>query len=144
REEGASIDGLLVFDHVDNLAAIDLREANYDRRTVLPDQIALAASLVGGSPIFVYEAHQEVPFHPDPPMILQSYLDAVMQGFLVEHGSKGLRRFVEETHNFDTPIYRDRDAPAYPRAVRLGLSEADLFDRLLMKRGATFVEMRET
>jgi hypothetical protein len=64
-----------------------------------------------------------------------------MQGFLIEHGEEGLRRFVQETQYFDTPIYKDRGAPAYPRAVVLSVSEAGLFDQLLVERAASFIEM---
>jgi hypothetical protein len=141
REEGGGVDGLLVFDHLDNLPAVDLREAHYNRRSVLPEHVETASPLPHGCPVFVYEAHQDVPLHPEPPRILQSYLDAVMQGFLIEHGEEGLRRFVQETQYFDTPIYKDRGAPAYPRAVVLSASETKLFDQLLVERGASFIEM---
>ena len=66
-----------------------------------------------------------------------------MQGFLVEHGEAGLRRFLRETQNFDTPIYRDRRAPAYPRAVALAAGEAELFDRLLTARNVSFVDIND-
>jgi len=140
-EEGASVDGLLVFDRLDNLPAVDLREVHYDRRSVLPEHVGTRTPLPHECPIFVYEAQHEVPLHPEPPLILQSYLDAVMQGFLVEHGEEGVRRFVRETHHFDTPIYKDRAAPSYPRAVTLNTSEAGLFDWLLAERGVSFVDM---
>jgi hypothetical protein len=140
REDNASVDGLLVFDHLDNLPADDLREVHYDRRSVLLEHVETKTPLPHDCPIFVYEAQHEVPLHPEPPVILQSYLDAVMQGFLVEHGEAGLRRFVQETHHFDTPIYKDRAAPAYPRAVALSPNETSLFDRLLNERGASFTD----
>ncbi|ATU91261.1 gamma-glutamylcyclotransferase family protein [Phyllobacterium zundukense] len=141
REEGASVDGLLVFDHLDNLPAVDLREAHYHRRSVLLEHVETRTPLLDGCPLFVYEAQHDVPLHPEPPRILQSYLDAVMQGFLIEHGDAGLARFVQETHHFDTPIYKDRAAPAYPRAVSLNDRETSLFDRLLADRGALFIEV---
>lgn len=141
REEGASVDGLLVFDYLENLPAVDLREQNYDRRGVLPEDIETATPLPDGVPIFVYEAHQYVPVHPEPPMILQSYLDAVMQGFLVEHGEEGLRHFVLKTEYFNTPIYKDRPSPTYPRAVKLSDKEIDMFDRLLAEIGANFADV---
>lgn len=140
REKGASVDGLLVFDRLDNLPAVDLREVHYDRRSVFPEHVEARAPLPDCL-IFVYEAQHEVPLHPEPPLILQSYLDAVMQGFLIEHGEEGLRRFVRETHHFDTPIYRDRATPAYPRAVTLSTTETSLFDQLLAERGVAFIDM---
>ena len=69
-------------------------------------------------------------------MILQSYLDAVMQGFLAVHGEAGLRRFLAETHGFvETPIRPDRENPAYPRAVSLSDAERALFDALYGEHG---------
>jgi hypothetical protein len=72
-----------------------------------------------------------VPPHRDPPMILRSYLDAVLQGFLHVHGEEGVRRFVAETHGFDTQLHDDRTAPIYPRAVMLNEAERLLFEHLL-------------
>ncbi|CAN7392177.1 gamma-glutamylcyclotransferase [Phyllobacterium sp. LjRoot231] len=143
RDESASVDGLLVFDYQENLPAVDLREQNYDRRNVLPEDIETATPFPEGVPIFVYEAHEYVPVRPEPPMILQSYLDAVMQGFLVEHGEEGLRHFVLKTEYFNTPIYRDRPSPTYPRAVKLSDKEIDMFDRLLVEIGANFTDAPE-
>ena len=143
RDESASVDGLLVFDYLENLPAVDLREQNYDRRNVLPEDIETATPFPEGVPIFVYEAHEYVPVRREPPMILQSYLDAVMQGFLVEHGEKGLRHFVLKTEYFNTPIYRDRPSPTYPRAVKLSDKEIDMFDRLLVEIGANFTDAPE-
>ncbi|QND53400.1 gamma-glutamylcyclotransferase [Phyllobacterium sp. 628] len=143
REEGASIDGLLVFDHRDNLASVDLREVHYDRRDVHIGHIETDSPLQLSCPVYVYEAQHDVPRHPEPPIILQSYLDAVMQGFLIEHGEAGLRRFVSETRHFDTPILRDRAVPTYPRSVTTSDEERFLFDGLLNERNAVFVEMPE-
>ena len=140
RDDNASVDGLLVFDYLENLAAVDLREQNYDRRSVLPEHIETTTPFPEGVPIFVYEAHEYVPVGPVLPMILQSYLDAVMQGFLVEHGEEGLRHFVLKTEYFNTPIYKDRPSPTYPRAVKLSDKEIDMFDRLLAEIGANFTD----
>ncbi|HMF67230.1 MAG TPA: hypothetical protein VK602_06430, partial [Phyllobacterium sp.] len=68
------------------------------------------------------------------------YLDAVMQGFLVEHGEEGLRHFVFKTAYFNTPIYKDRPSPTYPHAVKLSDKEIDMFDRLLAEIGANFTD----
>ncbi|MBE7186283.1 MAG: gamma-glutamylcyclotransferase, partial [Methylobacterium mesophilicum] len=72
--------------------------------------------------------------------ILQSYLDAVLQGFLAVHGEAGLRRFVSETQGFETMVIRDRAKPRYPRSVVLQPGEAERFDQLLLSRGARFQE----
>ena len=74
------------------------------------------------------------------PPILQSYLDAVLQGFLTEHGEDAVARFIRETDGFHLPILRDREHPIYPRAVELPPHERDLFDRLLQAAGARYLD----
>ena len=85
-------------------------------------------------PVYVYEADPDIPHHPEPPKILRSYLDAVLQGFLAEHGKEGVRRFIEETEGFDTPVHDDSHAPLYPRAVELNSHERTLFEAALEMR----------
>jgi hypothetical protein len=137
EEEGTVCDGLLVIDRAENLAAVDTREARYRRLAVPGGRLETARPVPEGCPVFVYVAEEEVPPHPAPPMILRSYLDAVLQGFLAEHGEEGVRRFVAETHGFDTPLHDDRTAPVYPRAVVLSEAEKLLFDELLADLCAT-------
>jgi hypothetical protein len=130
-DPGSVCDGLLVFDRAENLVAVDAREARYRRLALSPADLATAAPLPEGLPLHVYVAETDIPPHPEPPMILRSYLDAVLQGFLVEHGEAGVRRFIAETEGFGTPIHDDRNAPVYPRAVALAAHEAALFAALL-------------
>jgi len=85
-------------------------------------------------PIWLYVAEEQLPIHREPPTILQSYLDAVMLGFLQEHGEGGLARFLAETHAFDLPIHADRNSPIYPRAVALEAPLSARFDTLLAER----------
>jgi hypothetical protein len=134
REEGAYCDGLVVVDRLENLAAVDAREARYRRLAVAWRELEVASALPARCPVYVYEAETTVPPHPEPPRILQSYLDAVLQGFLAVHGEAGVRRFITETHGFDTPIHGDRLTPAYSRAVVLAEAERVLFDALLAER----------
>jgi hypothetical protein len=133
-EQTAGCDGLLVFDRLDNLAAIDAREARYRRVALDPILLDTARPLPADRPIWLYVAEEDLPSHPAPPRILRSYLDAVMLGFLTEHGMKGLHRFLEETDAFDIPIHDDRQQPVYPRAVSLEPDLARLFDGLLAAR----------
>ena len=128
-------DGVLVVDRAENLAAVDAREARYIRRAIDRAQVELLGGVPDGLPLYVYTADEALPPHAEPPRILRSYLDAVMQGFLALHGEDGLRRFIAETESFDIPVHEDRDRPTYPRAVSLTPSEVDLFDRLLSERG---------
>ncbi|KAB0682095.1 gamma-glutamylcyclotransferase [Aureimonas leprariae] len=138
-EPDAAIDGVVVYDLADNLAAVDEREAGYRRRTVLPQTLSVEAPPPFDLPVYIYEA-----IRPDETAaerhssILQSYLDAVMQGFLAVHGEAGLRRFVADTQGFETTLIPDRSAPRYPRAVVPQTGETELFDRLLRERGVRF------
>jgi hypothetical protein len=130
----AGCDGLLVFDRAENLAAIDAREARYCRVRLHPSAITAQLPLPYECPIWLYVAQEELPPHPEPPTILESYLDAVMLGFLTEHGEEGLHRFVAETGAFDMAVHADRQAPIYPRAIALEGSLAEAFDALLAAR----------
>lgn len=135
----SEIDGLLVFDHVDNLAAVDLRENDYQRRHVpLETLTVIGDGVPDGCPVYIYEADPPEESPEDCP-ILQSYLDAVLKGFLREHGLEGLQHFIRGTAHFDTPILGDRDWPIYPRAVSLSAEDRALFDRLLQENGARYV-----
>jgi hypothetical protein len=131
REPGSVCDGVLIIDRAENLAAVDEREARYRRVKLEPGELETSQAFGDGVPAYVYEADPYLPPHREPPMILQSYLDAVMQGFFNVHGAAGLRRFLAETTGFDNiPIRPDRERPAYPRAVMLTEAERALFDAL--------------
>jgi hypothetical protein len=130
REAGAGCDGLLVIDRAENLAAVDEREGRYRRIRLAPEELSLSIPLADDCPIFVYEAETDVPPHREEPRILQSYLDAVLQGVLREHGEAGVRRFFSETDGFETALMPDREKPTYPRAVLLEEAERALFDTL--------------
>ena len=134
REEGAFCDGLLVIDRLENLAAVDAREICYLRRLVAPHELEVVRAVPDGCPVYVYEADVEAPLYPEPSTILQSYLDAVLQGFLSVYGETGVRRFLADTIGFDTPIDADRYAPVYPRAVLLSDTERVLFDAMLAEK----------
>lgn len=140
RDPGMAIDGLLVFDRLENLPAVDLREKDYQRHEIPAGDLSLSGDGVpAGCPIFIYEADPPAEGLESPP-ILQSYLDAVLQGFQREHGLDGLKEFIALTGNFETPVLRDRDWPIYPRAVTLAAEESALYDELLARRGVSYIE----
>ncbi len=142
REAGAVTDGLLVIDRAENLPAVDLREQRYERRSLGRHELTLGeGDLPDGVPLYVYEAHASVPKHSAACPIYQSYLDAVLQGFLVEHGETGLREFVFGTGGFDIPVLADRDRPIYPRAVALSPAERALFDALLAELRISYMPL---
>ncbi|MBO6716386.1 MAG: gamma-glutamylcyclotransferase [Rhizobiaceae bacterium] len=131
EEEGAVCDGLLVVDRAEHLAAVDAREARYRRVAVSLERLRSSRAVPRECPVYVFVADEHVPIHPERPLILRSYLDAVLQGFLDVHGEDGVRRFIAETDGFDTGLHDDRADPIYPRSVALRAGEADLFARHL-------------
>ncbi|KQT86211.1 gamma-glutamylcyclotransferase family protein [Aurantimonas sp. Leaf443] len=139
-DETGELQGVVVYDLADHLPAVDEREAGYARRVVELDRLTIERAPVKDVPLYVYEALRDDETAADTgAAILQSYLDAVMQGFLTLYGEPGVERFVEETEGFETRLLTDRGAARYPRAVDLTAEEAGLFDRLVSRRGAAFV-----
>ena len=135
-EDGHLTQGVVVYDHADHLPSVDEREAGYRRRVVMPGHVTIENEPLSGVPLFIYEASPlEETAAQTGAFILQSYLDAVLQGFLTLYGEDGVRRFVAETKGFKTVLLCDRDRPIYPRSIRLADEEAALFDDLLGERG---------
>ena len=139
--EGENVGGVVVYDRSEHLPSVDEREAGYARRIVHTERLDIEKAPVTDVPFYIYEAHRGVAEAPEMgSAILQSYLDAVMQGFRMLYGGEGLKRFVDGTQGFETRVLKDRHAPRYPRAVKLEEGEAELFDRLVSERGAVHVE----
>ncbi|WP_367714591.1 gamma-glutamylcyclotransferase [Nitratireductor sp. GISD-1A_MAKvit] len=129
RDPDSVIDGLLVIDQAQNLPSVDLREQLYRRVPLVLADLELSGSLPRGCPVYVYEASM---VHPPVRLdIIQSYLDAVLQGFLREFGRGGVERFIAETEGFDARLIADRKKPNYPRSVVLGAEEEVYFDALI-------------
>lgn len=132
--------GLLVFDRLENLPALDEREFNYHRRVVGTDRITVTNDLAFDVPVYIYEGKQEIASGTGH-AILQSYLDAVLQGYLFEYGVDAVKGFIADTHAFDdTPIIRDRDTPRYMRSVTLSEEQRALFDDALAAHGVKYRE----
>ncbi len=131
KDRASKTDGLLVIDHAHNLPAIDEREGDYIRTTITTNDIAHEANLPPDCPIYVYEIPEEPGLSFGSQRILRSYLDAVLQGFLAEHGEAAVRRFVEETEAFEIGLLDDRDDPMYRRNVSLSGNEQALIDDVL-------------
>lgn len=131
REPVSSTQGLLVVDRVENLPSIDQRERHYNRIMLDDAEIAHDAELPPDCPIYVYEVPDTPELTFGSQRILRSYLDAVLQGYLIEHGEASVRRFVEETMAFEIGILDDRSNPLYQRSVTLSAFERNLFDDVL-------------
>ncbi len=131
------IDGLLVIDKAENLFAVDQREINYERVEISADALDLCGSkkqqaLIADIPIFLYVAAPVAPIEGSRrDQIIQSYLDAVMQGYLREFGENGVLNFMTSTDAFTDAIRNDRSNPDYPRSVQLTEHEIQLFDQMI-------------
>ena len=141
-QHGAACDGLLVFDRAENLASVDAREACYRRVALSSGDLVVNGPAAFDCPLYLYVAEEDVPPHPEPPAILRSYLEAVLLGFLREHGEGGVSRFIAETEGFGTGLHDDSHAPIYPRAVALEAAERDLVEDLLRAGGILPLDLR--
>ena len=132
------IEGLIAEVPGRDWAALDHREAGYDRHPV-------SGGLEHEAPHPVRAAIYAVPparwaGAGDPVPILLSYLDVVVQGYLREFGAEGPARFAATTRGWDvTPILDDRAAPRYPRARRLSRAEEAAADTLIAECGASVI-----
>jgi len=130
RDETCEIDGLIAEVPGADWAALDQREAAYDRmrathqvRHTLPDRPEIA----------VYAIPETAQGAVAP--VLLSYLDVVVQGYLREFGERGVRDFFDTTGGWDIPLIDDRAAPRYPRHRALRDDERALTDAHLARLG---------
>jgi glutathione-specific gamma-glutamylcyclotransferase len=133
KRAGCEIEGVLVLDHHDGLAAVDDREAGYRRERIeLPEMEAPA----GEMDIFIYVSapewnHWGSAEYP----ILRSYVDCVLAGYLEVWGREGAAKFIKGTEGWGAPILDDRAAPRYPRAVPIDWGLRAAIDGLLEENG---------
>ena len=126
------IEGLIA--HVPNgdWQALDARETGYDRLSAT-HQVSHPVTRPVEIAIYSVPERLEVPDLRHP--ILLSYLDVVVQGYLVEFGEDGAHRFFDTTDGWDAPIKDDRAAPEYPRHRVLSASERGFVDDRLASMG---------
>lgn len=134
QDATSSIKGMVVFDLAENLPLVDEREAGYTRHALEREQLAVSNSADLPDELYVYIA-DEAEDATDSGALLQSYLDAVMQGFRNEYGNEGVSHFIDTTKGFERMIHLDRHRPYYPRSVDLSAEEAALFDAELRRAG---------
>ena len=139
RHPQSTLSGMLIIDEKASLPHLDLREAHYDRIPLLPSNLEFADDETAADlpeMLFVYVGR------PVPPrektQLLQSYLDAVMAGYLQEFGEQGVVDFLQTTVGFDRPIVCDRQQPRYARAIALDPKWAAHFDDLLASAGVDY------
>jgi len=134
EDQACDIKGVIVLDLLENLPLVDEREAGYSRHQLDHDQVCVSEGVILPDNLYVYIAN-EVEDVLDEGRLLQSYLDAVMQGFRNEYGDQGVSHFIDTTKGFERSIELDRQAPLYPRYVQLTQDEVQLFDKELQRAG---------
>src|SRR5262245_2339508 len=119
RKEGAVTNGVVVAIPKTAIGAFDRREDGY-KRMPLAELKARATPLYGKqlpeAPIEVY-----VPEDPREPQadcpIIQTYVDVVLAGAVLQFGEGFARRFVETTKGWEYDWADDRHRPVYSRLV---------------------------
>ncbi len=137
RDTTCTIDGLVAEVPQGDWAALDLREAAYER---LPATHEVTHDADTKAEIAIYaispnRLHLPTTLHP----VLLSYLDVVVQGYLREYGRQGAEHFFATTTGWDSPILNDRDNPRYPRAQRLTDAERAVVDTALHQQDCTVI-----
>lgn len=118
--QGAEIQGLTAQVPDADWVALDAREHGYQRQDITDTLNATRPTAL----YLVEERH----FSDSDGVILQSYLDVVVQGYLHQFGEAGVAAFFATTAGWDIPIRNDRDDPRYPRAQVLTPEETALVD----------------
>lgn len=125
-----AIEGLMAAVPDGDWHALDQREAGYDRIWTTDIE---GHNLDPVPPMAVYSVHPDKRLPTDDQIILMSYLDVVVQGFLRVYGHDGVARFFETTDGWHTTILNDRAAPIYPRHKQLSTVEIALVDDYVAK-----------
>lgn len=127
------LEGLVAGVPGDDWAALDAREANYDRvdTTLSVDPLPGREARVA---IYAVPHERAAPAGGDHPILL-SYLDVVLGGYLDQFGAAGAERFFTTTDGWDAPVVDDRAAPRYPRAQPLSDSVRHWVDGALDRHG---------
>jgi len=134
---GVEIDGLVAAVPSGDWAALDQREAGYERHPVPdPELVHRAARQLAAQIYAIPQRNMVDRVHP----IRLSYLDVVVQGYLDEFGEAGACEFFETTDGWETPVLDDRAAPTYARHQKLRADERSFVDDQLRALGVRLVQ----
>ena len=138
QDAASTIDGVIAAVPNADWVALDAREYGYARHS---SGGAVTHEISPAPDIAHYAIPPEATGHDGDHVILLSYLDVVVQGFLHVYGQAGVGRFFDTTDGWDTPVLNDRDTPMYPRHQALTVDETALVDHHLSRLSAR-VEQR--
>ena len=117
-------DGLLVQISKNERNLLDEREKGYTKITT--SDLILNKQIIRPKLYLISEnRHQK---SNSKQIILLSYIDCVIKGFLDHYGQPGVDKFFETTTNWEGVIKNDRLSPLYPRNIRLTEVERKLVD----------------
>lgn len=133
------IEGVIAPVPNDDWAALDKRETAYDRIDVT-DGVGHGADNVRDVSIYAIPSGSPAPPNAEHPILL-SYVDTVLQGYLLEFGEDGAKDFVTTTEGWEYPVMDDRAAPVYPRAQALSDDERGFVNDLLSLARARVVKV---
>ena len=133
KDLSCTIDGLIAAVPDADWTALDAREHGYARHS---SGQAVAHDLTSAPQIAHYAVRPQDICTDGAHVILLSYLDVVVQGFMREFGPAGVTGFFDTTAGWDTPVLNDRAAPRYPRAQQLTAQETALVDHHLTRLAA--------
>ena len=132
--EGHSIKGVIAQVPRADWSALDQRESGYNRHLVT--EHITCSDAFHPSACSVYQV-PEKEVDAGKSLILLSYLDVVIQGFLHIHGSEGAAHFFVTTQGWERGILDDRDAPKYPRHRQLSNEEIHIVDQFINTQHVT-------
>tara|TARA_R110002073_G_scaffold77480_2_gene187637 strand:+ start:581 stop:1141 length:561 start_codon:yes stop_codon:yes gene_type:complete len=132
-DPASTIDGVIAAVPNGDWLALDAREYGYARHS---SGGAVAHNLTPTPDIAHYAIPPEATGAPGNHVILLSYLDVVVQGFLHLYGEQGVAQFFDTTDGWETPVLNDRSDPVYPRHQVLKTAETDLVDDHLTRLSA--------
>lgn len=135
-DANTTIDGLIAAVPGADWQALDAREAGYTRHA---SGTAVLHNLTPPPQIAHYAIPPDKQKHGGDHVILLSYLDVVVQGYLAEYGEAGVADFFATTDGWDTPLQNDRDAPLYPRHQKLDADTKALVDHHLERKSARVI-----
>ena len=114
-------------------AALDAREAAYDRHEVGP----AIAEATGRIVVYAVPPDRRGPPSPRHPVLL-SYLEVVIQGAMALHGEGGAAAFFDTTGGWGV-VLDDRAAPRYLRAQAISAAERAAVDEGLARLGVEVI-----
>ena len=128
---GFSVDGVIAQVPEADWAALDEREAAYDRHDVTD---LLEGAVPQGASVVAYSVPRLRPVAPDSPALL-SYVDVIVQGFYRLGGAEAVAQFFATTAHWEGGLLDDRTQPLYPRSQPLTAEERALADREIARLG---------